>query len=54
MSVAPLHGCSVPVGLTNLALSLLARDPYRGTSLMRNSIPLEPYSRTMPRDLWHC
>ena len=24
---------------------------YRGTSLMRNSAPLEPYSRTMPRAL---
>jgi len=25
--------------------------PYRGTSLMRNSAPLGPYSRTMPRAL---
>ena len=26
--------------------------PYRGTSLIRNSAPLGPYSRTMPRALW--
>ena len=25
---------------------------YRGTSLIRNSAPLEPYSMTMPRALW--
>ena len=25
---------------------------YRGTSLMRNSAPLGPYSRKMPRALW--
>ena len=25
---------------------------YRGTSLIRNRPPLEPYSRTMPRALW--
>ena len=25
---------------------------YRGTSLMRNSAPLGPYSRTMRRALW--
>ena len=27
-------------------------NPYRGTSLIRTSTPLEPYSRTMPRVLW--
>jgi len=29
-------------------------DPpgYRGTSLIRNCLPLGPYSRTMPRALW--
>jgi hypothetical protein len=26
--------------------------PYRGSSLIRNSLPLGPYSRTMPRALW--
>ena len=26
--------------------------PYRGTSLIRNSSPLGPYSRLMPRALW--
>jgi len=25
---------------------------YRGTSLIRNSAPLGPYSRAMPRALW--
>ena len=25
---------------------------YRGTSLIRNSTPLEPHSKNMPRDLW--
>ena len=25
---------------------------YRGTSLIRKRTPLEPYTRTMPRDLW--
>jgi len=25
---------------------------YRGTSLIRNSAPLGPYSRNMPRALW--
>ena len=27
-------------------------ERYRGTSLIRNSAPLGPYSRTMPRALW--
>jgi len=26
--------------------------PDRGTSLIRNSAPLGPYSKTMPRALW--
>ena len=26
--------------------------PYRGTSLIRNSLPLRPCSRTKPRALW--
>ena len=25
---------------------------YRGTSLIRNSLPLGPYSRPVPRALW--
>ena len=38
-------------------LSLSASDAhthecYRGTSLIRNSPPLGPYSRPMPRNLW--
>jgi len=27
-------------------------QPYRGTSLIKNSAPLGPYSRSMPRALW--
>ena len=30
----------------------IGEQPYRGTSLIRNSAPLGPYSRTMPRALW--
>ena len=32
----------------------LAQAPpgYSGTSLIRNSAPLEPYSRPMPKALW--
>ena len=33
------------------SITLKAR-PYRGTSLIRNSAPLGPYSRNMPRALW--
>ena len=39
-----------------LPVAALARPPpssaYRGTSLIRNSRPLGPYSETMPRALW--
>jgi len=28
------------------------RTPYRGTSIIRNSAPLGPYSRNIPRALW--
>ena len=27
-------------------------DDYRGTSLIRNRLPLVPHSRAMPRPLW--
>ena len=40
---------------TKLWLFLLhsaADGPYRSTSLIRNSAPIGPYSRTMPRALW--
>ena len=40
----------------HLSLSLLrcspSLEPDRGTSLIRTSAPLGPYSRTMPRALW--
>ena len=48
-----LGGGTAPPG------SLLDVDPlmedyvsYRGTSLIRNCLPLGPYSRAMPRALW--
>jgi len=31
---------------------LVYKNPYRGTSLMRNRHPIGPYNRTMPRALW--
>ena len=31
---------------------LLNDQPYRFISLIRNSVPLAPCSRNMPRDLW--
>ena len=30
----------------------VVKNCYSGTSLVRNSAPLEPYSRNMPRPLW--
>ena len=35
-----------------LTLPLGTSPMYRGTSLTRNSAPLRPYSRNMPRGLW--
>ena len=32
--------------------SALPGTCYRGTSLMRDRLPLAPYSRPMPRALW--
>jgi len=45
MSEVPLHTHhqSRPPGVA---------EGYRGTSLIRNSAPLGPYSRTMPRTIW--
>jgi hypothetical protein len=34
------------------SLSFGVSGPYRDTLLIRNSAPLGPYSRTMPRALW--
>ena len=45
MSKVPL--CKGPV--TAVCNPPRARDGYRGTSLIRNSAPLGPYSRTIPR-----
>jgi len=38
--------------LVNTSLPPSGQPSYRGTSLIRNSAPLGPYSRTMPRILW--
>jgi len=35
-----------------LPVSASARYPYRGTSLIRNTLFLGPYNRTIPRILW--
>ena len=44
MSVVPLYHPT--------ALLTVGAMHYRGTSLIRNRVPLGPYSRTMPRLLW--
>ena len=47
MSEVPLYRC-----WASAALPARQRKPYRGTSPIRNSAPLGPYSRTIPRTLW--
>ena len=60
---AQSHDCStaLPLHLGGLSASFGCRqpprqehhlDPYRGTSLIRNSPLLGPYGRPMPRALW--
>jgi hypothetical protein len=45
-----------PRSITKICIDATSPPPidatYRGTSLIRNSAPLGPYSRTMPRALW--
>ena len=56
MSEVPLYfpllnqGCAILEQLP-LAHSLRSQH-YRGTSIIRNSAPLGPYSRNMPKALW--
>ena len=38
--------------LREASTSVSHQSTYRGTSLIRNSAPLGPCSRTMPRPLW--
>ena len=38
--------------ITTKTWILTSEYKYRGTSLIRNSAPLRPYGRTMPRALW--
>ena len=58
MTVLTLFCFGVEVGGHQVALLFFERPDvpvhlaYRGTSLIRNSAPLGPYSRTMPRPLW--
>ena len=50
MSEVPLYMCEMP-----LPEPRAARQGYlahRGTSLIKNSAPLGPYSRTLSRSLW--
>ena len=42
----------VPLNCEDRVLDEPASGHYRSTSLIRNSNPLGPYSRTMPRALW--
>ena len=55
MSEVPLHhahtASRTPGAKEARALAPLPSQ-YRGTSLKRNSAPLGPYSRNMPRALW--
>ena len=58
----PLLGSALPAFLKVMSLIAVmfniqltfagSRLVYRGTSLSRNSPPIEPYSRTVPRALW--
>jgi len=41
-----------PGNIDPVAFTRCTTPLYRGTSLIRNSAPLGPYSRTMPRALW--
>jgi len=46
--------CKVFAGVQavgSLSLSIISNPTYRGTSLIRNRLPLGPYSRQMPRAL---
>jgi len=50
-----LTGLFVPSSLDSglqRGTTRLERPSYRGTSLIRNSAPLRPYSWNMPRPLW--
>jgi len=44
--------CSTVFHLWLQVVSILDAVPYRGTSLIRNSAPLGPYSRNMSGALW--
>ena len=56
MSEVPLQGCRsrgvVPTASGDDFRHFLFHWGYRGISLIRNSTPLGPYSRTKPRALW--
>ena len=41
-----------PPALAPLRCQSMHHPPYRGISLIRNSLPLGPYSRPMSRALW--
>ena len=57
LSVAKFPGVTISTWPSKRILLMvrpadLRREIYRDTSLIRNSAPLGPYSRNMPRDLW--
>ena len=60
-SKAFVYGCSFPAAMISrmkvladvgAPISKSPRRAYRGTSLIKTSVPLGPYSRTMHRALW--
>ena len=51
LKTVPLFDYEVPRTIGGLT-SPSVHPPYRGTSRIRNSAPLAPYSRTRPRALW--
>jgi len=55
MSEVPLHGRSMlAIGHLKITKGISCRSPtpYRGTSLIRNTPHLGPYSSPTLRDLW--
>ena len=48
----PYLGIVVEVGVRRRVHPVFPQPPNRGTSLIRNSAPLGPYGRNMPKALW--
>ena len=47
------YGETMPIVWCDYALMMVSLSlTYRGTSLIRNTLPLGPYSEPVPRALW--